>query len=83
MRKLVDDCVGCKDMGLSCLGISCPNKKVETYYCDCDGCESLAYFTLDGIDLCDEHAREYLQDIFDDSTISELAELFGVNLKEV
>lgn len=34
MKKIEDECVGCKSVGLYCLGISCPYKNVVRFYCD-------------------------------------------------
>jgi hypothetical protein len=51
MRKLEDECVGCKDLGLPCFGDSCPNRNVTRFYCDrCNFEEQLYYF--DGQELC-------------------------------
>ena len=33
-------CTGCSDLGLSCLGQSCPNIKVPVFYCDNRKCVS-------------------------------------------
>lgn len=34
MVKYEDECVGCSDLGLSCLGSTCPNRNVPHFYCD-------------------------------------------------
>lgn len=37
MRVVENECVGCSDMGLPCIGEYCPNRHVVRYYCDfCD-----------------------------------------------
>lgn len=51
MRKLEDECVGCKDLGLHCFGDSCPNKDVPHFYCDECGDETTLYDTEYG-ELC-------------------------------
>ena len=37
--KIENECVGCTDVGLHCIGSSCPNRRVERYYCDRCGAE--------------------------------------------
>lgn len=69
-------CVECKDVGLHCLGDFCRKKSVNTYICDSDGCGQPAQYRVYDIDLCPSCARDYLKDIFDDSTIPELIDFF-------
>ena len=52
MRKIEDECVGCKSMGLPCLGNSCPNKNVIHYYCDHCGYEEKLYH-YDDEEICE------------------------------
>lgn len=51
MIRYEDDCVGCKDLGLYCLGLTCPNRNVPHYYCDECGYEETLYNTDFG-ELC-------------------------------
>lgn len=51
MKKIENECVGCTDIGLHCLGISCPNRSVVRYYCDECGYEEKLYH-YDGKELC-------------------------------
>lgn len=37
--KIVNKCVGCTDVGLHCIGSSCPNRNIEVHYCDRCGAE--------------------------------------------
>lgn len=37
MIEYEDNCVGCRDMGLGCRGLGCPNINVKVYICDCCG----------------------------------------------
>ena len=37
--EIVNECVGCTGVGLHCIGSSCPNRRVERYYCDRCGAE--------------------------------------------
>ena len=53
--KIVNECVGCTDLGLYCIGSSCPKQRVEKYYCDRCGAECSpdnGDFGFD--DLCDD-----------------------------
>lgn len=62
MRKTENECVGCKDMGLPCLGISCPNRAVTRFYCD--GCkEETELFIFDGWELCIDCIEERLEKV--------------------
>ena len=51
MKKIENECVGCVDIGLHCLGISCPNKNVIHFYCDRCGEETTLYY-YDGEEIC-------------------------------
>lgn len=53
MQRIEDECVGCKDIGLYCIGSSCPNRNVTRYYCDRCGCEDTLYY-YDSEELCQE-----------------------------
>ena len=53
--KIENECVGCTDLGLYCIGSSCPKRSVERYYCDRCGAECSpdnGDFGFD--DLCDD-----------------------------
>ena len=43
MKKVENECVGCTDLGLHCLGSSCPNREVIRFYCDRCGKEEILY----------------------------------------
>ena len=49
-----DECVGCKDMGLPCLGDSCPNRNVTRMYCDRCRREVEELREYEGEQLCPE-----------------------------
>lgn len=34
MVRIENECVGCRDMGLPCMGSCCPNRNVKRFYCD-------------------------------------------------
>ena len=39
MIKIENWCVGCRSMGLPCMGNGCPNRHVWIHYCDKCGAE--------------------------------------------
>jgi len=81
MRKYENECVGCPtEMG--CLGNSCPYINVSRDYCDSCGKEGATY-RIDGEDYCEGCAKEYLQDVFDDLTITEKADALEVDISEI
>lgn len=51
MKKIVNECVGCTDIGLHCIGDSCPNRNVVRFYCDKCGAETTLYDYY-GDELC-------------------------------
>ena len=53
MRKVVNECVGCTDIGLHCIGSSCRNRNVIRFYCDRCGAEVKLYH-YDDEELCEE-----------------------------
>lgn len=53
MRKFENECCGCATPGYPCLGVRCPRRRVEHFYCD--KCESEAkLYEYDGKELCAE-----------------------------
>lgn len=62
MKKNENECVGCRDLGLPCMGSSCPNRNVARYYCD--KCESEApLYHYDGQELCIDCIEEKLKKV--------------------
>lgn len=53
MQRIEDECVGCTDMGLRCMGSNCPNRDVVKYYCDYCGSEEKLYH-YDNLEICEE-----------------------------
>lgn len=51
MKRVENDCVGCTDVGLPCMGSGCPNWQVTHFYCDECGDENNLYH-FDGKELC-------------------------------
>ena len=66
MKKLESNCVGCTDLGLHCLGDSCPNANVVRYYCDECGCEDKLYH-YDGKELCQDCLLEKFEVVKDEN----------------
>lgn len=52
MKVTENECVGCTDLGLPCLGSSCSNRNVVRYYCDECGSEETLY-NYEGYELCE------------------------------
>lgn len=82
MIKYENRCCSCAVPGYPCMGNSCPNINVPIYYCDI--CENaIALYNIDGEHYCEDHAKEYLKEVFEDLTISEQAEVLDVLLKKL
>lgn len=81
MEIIEDNCVGCPPE-LGCLGNSCPYRSVRVFICDtCQ--EENAEYKMDGSDFCESCANQYLNDLFNDLTVAEKAELLEIELKEL
>lgn len=79
MRKVIDNCVGCTDLGLPCMGNSCPNRK--TYVEFCDECDDHANYFIDGKSYCEDCATVYLSEIFNELEIDEKANVLDINIQ--
>lgn len=64
MRVKENECVGCRDLGLPCMGSSCPNRNVVRFYCDKCKEESDLYH-YDGQELCIDCIIEKLEKVED------------------
>lgn len=53
MKKIENECVDCKSIGLPCLGNSCPNRSVTRFYCDRCGEEAKLYH-YDSEEICED-----------------------------
>lgn len=81
MRKYENECVGCPtEMG--CIGSLCPNINVPRDYCDLCGYEG-AIYRIDSEDYCEDCIKQYLQDMFDDLTITEKAKILEIDIEEI
>jgi len=67
---------------MGCLGRICRYVDVPVDYCDsCNG--EGAKYRIDGEDYCEECAKEYLKDIFNDLTIIEQAEVLDIDIERI
>ena len=74
MRNIENQCVGCETCTLGS-GCSLLHVEVDT----CDICDDTAECSLDGKDYCVECANEYLNELFNELSITEKAEAMGVS----
>jgi len=81
-RKIDDNCVGCTSLGMTCLGGACPNSPREVAFCDTHT-DEYADYIIDGEELCEDCAKEYLLDLFKDHLISEQAEMLDVTFEDL
>ena len=51
MKVIEDNCVGCRDLGLHCIGSTCPYLNSICYYCD-ECSEEQTLYEFDGLELC-------------------------------
>lgn len=81
MRSYENQCVGCPpDIG--CMGEACKYMNVPVNHCDrCDNEDAI--FEIDGNDYCGNCAKEYLQEMFDELTTLEKAEMLDVDIKTI
>lgn len=83
MSKVSEDL--CVDCGLSCIGRACPYHKShnsERYYCDTCFL-SCADYRIEEKDFCEECARSYLNDLFNDLTVLEQAKLMNLDVSTI
>lgn len=53
MKRIENECVDCKSLGLPCFGYSCPNRNVVRFYCDrCE--EEAKLYHYYGEEICEE-----------------------------
>lgn len=79
MIKYENHCIGCQ---LPCIYTSCPHYSVEVHYCDkCKKKEAICI--IDGDDYCDEHAEEYMQDILNEMSLQEKADVLSLEFTSI
>lgn len=83
MIKYENHCCGCAVPAYPCIGSSCPNVNVPVYYCDvCDN-GNYAEYDIEGGHYCENHAKEYLKENFEELTVLEQAEILNISLKSL
>lgn len=83
MIKYENHCCNCAAPGYPCMGSSCPYASVPVYYCDDCVNDTYAEYEVDGGHYCEEHAKGYLKECFEGLTMSEQAEVLGIELKSL
>ena len=83
MIKYENHCCSCAVPGYPCMGSSCPYVNVPVYYCDICDDDIRAEYDIEGEHYCKEHAKEYLKESFEELTMSEQAEVLGIELKSL
>lgn len=78
MTKIESRCVDCQ---LPCIGSDCKYYRVKVTCCD--SCGEEANYNMDGEDCCEECVKEYLQEQFDNLSVSEKARLLNIHINEV
>jgi len=78
MRTIENQCVGCETCTL---GSGCPLLKVEVI--ECDSCGDPAEYHIDDSDYCERCAIEYLNRIFNECTIDEMAEMLDCHFERL
>ena len=81
MRSYENQCVGCPpDIG--CMGEACKYMNAPVNHCDwCDSEDAI--FEIDGNDYCENCAKKYLQEMFDELTTLEKAEILDIDIKTI
>lgn len=83
MIKYENHCCGCAVPAYPCMGSLCPNVNVPVYYCDiCDN-DNYAEYSIEGEHYCENHAKEYLKENFEELTVLEQAEILNISLKSL
>lgn len=83
MLRYENHCCDCAVPGYPCIGNSCPYINVPVYYCDfCENDVYAKYSIKDG-HYCEDCAKAYLKEAFDDMTLSEQAETLNIDIKNL
>lgn len=83
MIRYENHCCDCAVPAYPCIGNSCPRVNVPVYYCDCCNNDTYAKYDIEGEHYCEDCAKEYLKEVFEDLTISEQAEVLDITLKSL
>ena len=83
MIKYENHCCDCAVPGYPCMGSSCPNVNIPVYYCDICNNNIYAEYDIEGEHYCEDCAEVCLKEAFEDLTLSEKAEVLGINMKNL
>lgn len=75
--KRVNECAGCE----TCSSGYCSQLNVERHYCD--DCGNTAEYTLDGYELCEDCVSARLDDLWNELSLDEKAEIFELALNKI
>ena len=81
LRVIEENCVGCPTE-LGCLGGACPYMHMHVDYCDECGDDGAEY-KIDGIDMCETCAKDYLMDAFKDMTVPDMASVLDIECEYI
>lgn len=80
MTKYEDGCVNCP-RELGCIGANCPRYEVQSIYCEF--CGEPAEYKIEGDDYCEDCAKKYLQDVFGNLSVREMANILGEDVTRI
>ena len=83
MIKYEDHCCSCAVPAYPCMGRSCPHINVPVYYCDICEDDVYAEYNIDGEHYCEDCAKVYLKETFEDLTLLEQAEALNIDIKSL
>lgn len=83
MIKYENQCCDCAVPAYPCIGDSCSFQHVPIYYCDYCKNECGILYEIDGDQYCEDCTKDYLKEAFDDLSITEQADVLGIEMKEI
>ena len=83
MIKYENHCCDCAVPGYPCEGSSCRYMNVPVYYCDFCYNDTHAEYDIGGEHCCEDHAKGYIKEAFDELSLLEQAELLNISLKSL
>ena len=83
MIKYENHCCDCAVPGYPCVGNSCPHVNVPVYYCDYCNNNAYAEYDIEGSHYCEDCAKIYLKEVFDELTLSEQIEMLNIDMKKL
>lgn len=80
MIRYENQCCGCATPGYPCVGRTCSFRNAPVYYCDFCGEQTTCLYSIEGEHYCDECAQAYLEDCFDELSLSDKAEVLNIGI---